>query len=191
MVWNKLWLGKGRSFRMRLETERLVIRSIVPEDTKAFIEMAADGSLEKDIFPGRSGVPEFWMAEWIEEAIRADERENIRDWLAFCVEEKKRGKVVGSVGCSFNPDFGAVGLVYFIGAQDRGNSYAAEAAAVFSKYLLEKYPISRLLTTVRHENFASRKTMEKAGFMHIKSEMYQDYMDDFPGLYHFYERKQS
>ena len=159
---------------MRLETERLVIRSIVSEDLNAFIEMAADGSLEKDIFPGRSGAPEVWMADWIQEAIRAEERDNIGDWLAFCIEEKREGTVLGSVGCNFNPDFSAVGLVYFIGAQERGNGYAAEAAAVFSKFLFEKYMIPRLLTTVRHENFASRKVIEKAGFTEIKSEMYQD-----------------
>ena len=30
---------------MRLETERLLIRGIQPEDEKEFIEMASDGSL--------------------------------------------------------------------------------------------------------------------------------------------------
>lgn len=174
---------------MNIETERLLIRSIQPEDTEAYTEMASDGSLDRDIFPGRGKNYAAWMGEWIAEAIRAEEENDPTNWLAYAVAEKDSMRTVGSIGASFNPDFEALGLVYFIGTKHRGRGYAAEAAAAFSAHLLKKYALPKILTTVREENKASVKTIEKAGFILTEETMYQDYFDDKPYAYRLYEMK--
>lgn len=174
---------------MYIETERLVIRSMCPSDANAFIEMASDQSLDRDIFPGRSRAYGEWMGRWIREAMEAEEKDDPKDWLAFAIAEKNGGNVIGSVGCSFNDELEEVGLVYFIGANKRGNGYAREAAAAFSAHLLKKYALTKILTTVRKENVASCKTIEKAGFSLKEERMYRDYYDDKPYVYRFYEMK--
>ena len=55
---------------MRLETERLAIRSLTPADERAFIEMASDGSL-REIFGDCSNCGE-WMGDWLREAMQLE-----------------------------------------------------------------------------------------------------------------------
>ncbi len=55
---------------MLLQTRRLRVRSIRPEDEKAFIHMASDGSLT-EIF-GDCRECHKWMGDFIEEAIRLE-----------------------------------------------------------------------------------------------------------------------
>ncbi len=171
---------------MYLETERLILRSMLLSDEKAFLEMASDGSLDKDIFPGRPAAYHTWMRAWIADAIKMDKQDNPADWMAFTIEERKSGVPVGSVGCTYYDDLKANGLVYFIGAAHRGNGYAAEAAAAYAEYFLARYEVPELTLTIRAENKASCKTAEKAGFTLVETKLYQDFNDDTPCLYHFY-----
>lgn len=59
---------------MFIETERLIIRSIVPEDREPYIEMASDGSL-RDIFGDCKNCGE-WMDSWIEETQALDRKDD-------------------------------------------------------------------------------------------------------------------
>ena len=94
--------------------------------------------------------------------------------------------VVGSVGCSYYEDFQEIGITYFIGAQYRNNGYAVEAVRAYTKYFLNHYHVKRMIATVRDENIASWKVMEKAGFTLIEKRMYKDLNDDNEKLYRFY-----
>lgn len=173
---------------MYLETERLVIRSINLADENAYIKMASDGSLDKDIFYGRSREYHEWMNRWIKEAIEAEYKDNIKEWLAYTIEEKKRGIPIGSLGCTYYEDLEQTGLVYFVGAEYRGNGYAAEAVAAYAKYFIECYNESKIIVNIRAENKSSCRTAEKAGFLLAETKMYKDFSDDEAILYNFYEK---
>ncbi len=173
---------------MYLETERLIIRSMKLSDEKAYIEMASDGSLDRDIFPGRPATYHTWMRAWIADAIKMEKQDKPTDWMAFTIEEKKSGLPVGSIGSTYYDDLKETGLVYFIGAAHRGNGYAAEAAAAYAASFLARYNISKLVVTIRAENNASCKTAENAGFTLVNTKLYQDFSDAVPCLYHFYDR---
>ena len=177
---------EGEMKNMLLETKRLIIRSIRPTDEKAFIDMAADGSLW-EIY-GDCSECHIWMKEFISETIRLEAEDNPRqEYLAFAIEDKVKHLVVGSVGSTYYEDFMEVGVSYFIGANHRGNGYAAEALKCFIEYLFAKYHLKKLVATADPNNIASCKTLEKVGFSLIKTEMYQDMHDESKCMTNFYE----
>lgn len=171
---------------MYIETERLIIRSLESTDEQAYIEMASDGSLH-DIF-GDCRDCHKWIGSWIREA-QALEREDRpdREYLAYAVAEKQTGALLGSVGCSYYEDRKQTGMCYFIGAQYRGQGYAAEAAAAYAAYFFSHYDMQKMIAPIRDANPASWKTIEKIGFILTGAKMYQDINDDKEQLYRFYE----
>ena len=127
---------------MILETERLIIRSLCQADEKVFIDMASDGSLW-EIF-GDCSECHKWMGEFITEAIRLEAEDNpYHEYSAFAIEDKINRVVVGSVGSSYYEDFKEVGVTYFIGAEYRGNGYAAEALQCLADYLFGGYHLKK------------------------------------------------
>lgn len=69
----------------------------------------------------------------------------------------------------------------------RRNGYAVESIQAYSKYFFVHYQIKELIATVREENIASWKTIEKASFQLVERKMYQDINDAKEKLYRFYE----
>lgn len=170
---------------MYLETERLIIRSLEPGDEEAFIDMASDGSLG-DIF-GDWGDCRKWMNSWIREALDLDRADDPHgEYLAYAITEKSRGILLGSVGCSRYQDLGQVGVTFFIGSPHRGKGYAPEAVAAYAGYFFTRYGVQKLIATVREDNAASRKAIEKAGFLPADTRMYRDINDAVEKPYVFY-----
>lgn len=171
---------------MFLETKRLNIRSIKTSDENAFIKMASDGSLT-EIY-GDCSECHKWMGDFIREAMELESEDNpYHEYLAFAIEDKSDHQVIGSVGSSFYEDFMEVGVTYFIGAEYRGNGYAAEALQCFVDYLFAKYDLKKLVATANVKNIASCKTLEKAGFTVVVTKMYQDLYDEQAEMSNLYE----
>lgn len=170
---------------MRIETKRLLIRDLKTDDAIPFIEMAADGSL-KDI--GFDKDCSRWMAKWIAEAKEFAVKDNPHaDYLAYAVTLKNKKTVIGSVGCSYYEDLQETGAAYFIGAKYRNHGYAVEAVKAYIAYLFHHYSMSKIIATIKEENTASRKVIEKAGFIMTAKKMYRDLNDDKEEPYCFYE----
>lgn len=121
---------------MRIETDRLIIRSLRPDDEQAYIKMASDGSLT-EIF-GDCSDCRHWMGKWIAESIQLEKENNPgREYLAYTIESKADHAVIGSVGSTYYEDFGKIGITYFLGADYRGHSYMAEAVKAYTQYFYE------------------------------------------------------
>ncbi len=171
---------------MRLDTKRLIIRSLQPTDENAMIDMAADGSLW-EIF-GDCSECQKWMGEFIRDAIRLEaEDDPYHEYLTFAIEDKNSHMMVGSVGSSYYEDFEEVGVTYFIGAEYRGNGYAAEALQCLVEYLFARFHLNRLVATANINNTASCKTLEKVGFSLMETKMYQDLYDECENMSNIYE----
>ncbi len=170
---------------MLIETQRLIIRDLKPEDEKVFVEMASDGSLNDVGFDDSCGE---WMTAWITEAKQFAIRNNpCKDYLAYVITLKNVNKVIGSVGCSYYEDLQEVGITYFIGAHYRNAGYAVEAVRAYTKYFFDCYDIQKMIATVRAENISSWKVVEKVGFLLTEKKMYKDLNDSKEEMYHFYE----
>ena len=173
---------------MRLETERLIIRDLEPEDELPFVSMAEDSSLSKDI--GFDKGCEKWMAIWILEARALAARDDPhKDYMAYTVVLKENHAVIGSVGCSYYKDFQKTGMTYFMGATYRKNGYATEAVRAYSRYCLNHYHLEQLIATIRAENIPSCRVIEKAGFQWTEKRLYKDINDETEEWYHFYVLK--
>ncbi|MCI8441309.1 MAG: GNAT family N-acetyltransferase [Provencibacterium sp.] len=171
---------------MLIETERLRIRELCAGDAPAFAQMAADGSLTDIGFGKDCGG---WMEKWVTQAQTLTKRDNpAADYLAYAVMLKDTQTVIGSVGCSYYEDLQKTGITYFIGEAYRNRGYAAEAAVAYAGFFLAHYSLSGLIATVREENKASWRVVEKAGFLLTEKRLYRDLNDEKPVFYRFYER---
>ena len=100
---------------MRIETDRLIIRSIERGDEVEYAEMAKDGSLGEIGFDERFSD---WMDDWINEALELTRKDNPReDYIPCTIVLKSTGDIVGNVGCTYYEDTGKVGICYFAGTQ--------------------------------------------------------------------------
>lgn len=170
---------------MLLETNRLIIHDVKPEDEIPYIEMASDGSL-LDI--GFDSTCDMWMGNWIKEAAELAAADNpSTDYLAYTILLKESETVIGSVGCSYYEDLQETGITFFLGAKYRGNGFATEAVRAYIKYFFDHYDIPRLIATIRDENISSWRVIEKAGFILIEIKPYKDINDKKEEMYRFYQ----
>lgn len=173
---------------MRIETERLLIRSLKLDDEQDFIAMASDGSLT-EIFGDCSDCDK-WMGNWIKEAMQLDAKNNPnKAYLAYAIEDKIRNQVMGSVGTSYYEDFNRIGITYFLGAHFRGNGYMTEAVQSYVQYFFNHYEADTIFAAVKVENKSSCRTLEKAGFILLETRLYKDLYDKTEDLRNFYEIK--
>ena len=174
---------------MRIETERLIIRSIERGDEKVLAEMAKDGSLSELGFDENCSE---WIDDWINEAIELSEKDDPRvDYICSIVCLKDDGRVIGSVGNTYYEDTEKVGICYGIGAEYRRQGYASEAVKTYLDYFFEHYDEDEILATILDENEASYKTAEKAGFTLNDRRMYKDIYDSEERLYRVYSAKRK
>lgn len=169
------------------ESKDLIIRLLESEDAKAFSDMAQDGSLQEIGFTKDSYQ---WMDSWIKETTELNkENDPLKEYLAYTLEEKKTGKVIGSVGCSYYDDLDTVGICYFIGTEYRNHGYATQAAHSYIQYYFNNYDLSEIIATIKDNNVASWKVSEKLGFELIDTRMYKDINDECEELYRFYRKE--
>ena len=174
---------------MRIETERLIIRSIEQGDEKVLAEMAKDGSLSELGFDENCSE---WIDDWINEAIQLSEKDNPRvDYICSIVCLKDDGRVIGSVGNTYYEDTQKIGICYGIGAEYRQQGYASEAVKAYLEFFFEHYDEDEILATIVDDNEASYKTAEKTGFSLNARRMYKDIYDDEERLYRFYSAKRK
>ena len=172
---------------MRIETERLIIRSIERGDEMVFAEMAKDGSLHDIGFDEKCSE---WIAGWIDEAIRLSEKDDPRaDYIADVICLKEDGRVIGSVGTSYYEDLDKVGIVYFVGTEFRQKGYVSDAVKAYLDYYFDHYEENEIRANIRDANVPSWKTAEKAGFVLEDTRMYKDINDSEEQLYRFYSIK--
>ena len=147
---------------MKIETERLIIRSIRTGDEKVLADMAKDGSFSELGFDADCSR---WIGEWIKEAIDLSTKDNPRlDYLCSIICLKEDERVIGSVGNTYYEDTEKIGICYGIGAKYRQMGYASEAVKAYLEYFFDHYDEDEIIATVSDDNTASCKTAEKAGF---------------------------
>jgi len=181
--------GKEGESKLRIETERLIIRELELPDAEAFVEMASDGSMNDVGFDPNCGE---WMKGWIIEAQELEKKDDPRmEYLAYVIVEKKTGKVIGTVGSSYYEDMKKVGITFGVSAAYRNLGYATEAARAYIDYYFKHYDETEIIATVRDENIPSWKVIEKAGFELTDIRTYQDINDEKEELTRFYQRKRN
>jgi RimJ/RimL family protein N-acetyltransferase len=128
------------------EAERIVARSAGPADT-----WADDFPFEGDV----GAVVGFLRAT----ATHGEQR----PFGYYRITRLADGRAIGGLGFKGLPDGGCVEIGYGLGPSARGHGYAAEAVTALLTVAAD-YGLSRVIAETTLDNFASQRTLVRAGF---------------------------
>ncbi len=140
-----------------LETERLIIREMVPEDVDVLYEIYAAPSVTKyieDLYPDKDK----------ERAYIENYYEHVYRFYCYgmWILTLKDGTVIGRAGIE-NNDKGEIVLGYVIGEEYQRRGYAYEACQAIVNYAKEELEIDEITVYVHRDNTASIRLAEKLG----------------------------
>ena len=131
-----------------IETERLVIREVEPQEREAMLELFSD--------PGN-------------ERVDADAPpQQVRRWaygVPWGVWERESGELIGDCSLHFDKGMDAWELSYGFRRDRWGRGYATEAARACVDYGFERMGVPRIVADVDPSNVASVRVLEKCGFV--------------------------
>lgn len=146
------------------ETDRIILREIVPEDAAAMFEMDSDP--EVHVYLGKSPIQ---TIEQSLESIRYIRQQYLDYGIGrWAIVDKKTNQFVGWGGLKFRTDvvngqtcFYDVG--YRLLRRFWGQGFATESAKATLKYAFEELSLNTVYALANVENNASRKALLKSG----------------------------
>jgi ribosomal-protein-alanine N-acetyltransferase len=144
---------------MILETPRLMLRELAPEDADEMARILSDPETMRH-YPApfdRAGVE-----AWIE---RNRQRYAVDGHGLWAVVLKSTGELIGNCGLIKQQVDGADELEvgYHLRRDCWGQGYATEAARACRDYGFAHYPVERIISLIRPDNWPSRKVAERNG----------------------------
>jgi len=152
-----------------IETTRLRLRRLRPSDEAALIALDSDEEVMRYI-GSRGGTPEQIVSR-VRERIGTD-RGVVGWWL---VEDEAEGAFQGIAGLLPMPEGPDIELVYRFARAAWGRDIATEAAVALTEYAFEGAGLAQLVAVTFPENSASRRVLEKAGFVHDGMTDYKEF----------------
>ena len=161
---------------MKIETERLIIRSFEKNDLPDFkkllnIQEVTGWTMQKN------RAEEF--LDWhIEKYINMDIVSSV---VCFGIFDKETKQILGSVGVGEHDDLHETELFYNLLSEARGKGYATEAAKAVTDWVFENYEIPYIIGTTVIDNIKSQLVLERIGYqffenktllVHIENKLY-------------------
>ncbi len=143
----------------RLETRRLVLRRLVPDDAAAVFAYASDPEVAA-------------QTTWEAHRTLDDSREfigRVMNWYAdgfggpWGLELKESGQLVGTCGMAITPQHGRAELGYAVGRACWGQGLMTEAVIEVISYGFEELGLNRIEARCIPPNLGSARVMEKSG----------------------------
>ena len=146
---------------IRIETERLLLRPLAPEDCEAHIAMMLDPAVAAMLSP--TGGPQPRHDLWRQFASYLGHWD-IRGFGWFSVEEKKTGAWVGRVGPWMPEGWPGLECGWSIARPYWGQGYAPEAAVAAIKWTFDQFPeLPRIISVIAPANANSQAVARKVG----------------------------
>jgi [ribosomal protein S5]-alanine N-acetyltransferase len=157
-----------------IETERLILRGMLPEDADAFFEMDSNPEVHK--YLGNKPVTN---KQHIRDVIGMIHKQYDENGIArWTVLEKASGQYIGWCGLKFftesangHNNFYEVG--YRLDPRYWGKGYATEAARAALRYGFEIMRLNTIYAITDAGNHASRNVLTKAGLTYIEDFIYE------------------
>lgn len=149
---------------MRIETERLTIRDLQPDDVDALVALWTD----PDVTAHMGGPRDEAELRGLLEADLASPSADPFDLRP--VVEKATGRVIGDCGLLEKEVDGQaeIELVYVIAKSAWGKGYATEAALALRDHAFGRMGLTRLISLIEPGNAASERVALKAGLRYEK-----------------------
>ena len=151
---------------LRLETERLVLRTFKSDDAYSASynsrrpHVAAEMS---DMILADEAAGREWI-NWINSISNLEE-----PWQVLAIETKSNNKCIGLVGVIPQKKInGEIEILYEIADEYQKNGFATEAATALIKWFFETRDNKYLCAIVKVNNIASQRVIEKIGFDYIE-----------------------
>lgn len=152
---------------MKLETERLYLAALTPEQLEQLVYDTSQ--LEKELKC-------FWQAENIEGVFRSillgqvakasEDREHYLWHTFWLIIRKTDNVVVGTIDFKDIPDEnGAVELGYGLGKNHEHNGYMTEAVGAMCNWAEKQEGVACVIAETEIDNKASQRILQKCGFM--------------------------
>ncbi|GMK40277.1 GNAT family acetyltransferase [Paenibacillus sp. CCS19] len=146
-----------------MQTKRLTLRLLAPQDAEAIERLAAD----KEVADTTLGIPHPYpagsSAGFIQGMMEAAER---GDSYSFAVIRAEDESFLGIVGIHLQQRHNTAELAYWIGRPYWNRGYCTEAAARVMQYAFEELALNRVYAAAMTRNPGSYKVMEKLGMKH-------------------------
>lgn len=143
---------------LQLETERLVLRSMMPEDIDAlhliFTDVNVMAAFNHPLFTREQ------MERWLGRNL--DHQKQFGYGL-FSVILKETGELIGDCGLEQMEDMGAAELGYDFRSDFWNRGYATEAATAARDYAFHVLHLPQLISLIRVGNLSSKRVAEKVG----------------------------
>jgi [ribosomal protein S5]-alanine N-acetyltransferase len=155
--------------RFYIETERLILRDILPTDEEAFFEM--DSNPDVHIYLGNQPVT---SREQIKEVIQNIQQQYEENGIGrWAVIEKESGKFIGWSGLKFikeheNNHINFYDVGYRFHPKYWGKGYATESAKAALAYGFNELKLNVIYGMANIENKASRRALEKCGLRFVE-----------------------
>lgn len=158
-----------------LETERLLLRTWSPADRDDGFKIWSDPEVMRYIGTGRPNESPDETSAWLARMIAHQERHGFCYWA---IVEKESGQLIGSCGMVYQLDGSLpIDFGYTLARSRWGRGLTTEAARAALHYAFERLRLPRMVASVDSRNVASRRVLEKIGFVFERSEEFPDGVD--------------
>ncbi len=163
--------------RFYIETERLILRDLVPEDYRAAFLWCGDPDVARYMI-----YPVYTRAEDVKTWLESRDPDNPDEYDGGIVL-KATGELIGSGGLFYDAEKDLWTIGYNIRKDQWGNGYVPEAIRAFIEYVKTKRDVRGIQGTFASENHKSRRVMEKLGMTYAEDVTYTklDGSVSFPG----------
>ncbi len=150
-----------------IETERLILRNLVPEDSDAAFLWCGDPTVNKYML-----YPLYKCTDDVKKWIESIDINNPDDFDGGIVL-KETGELIGSGGITYNPERDVWIIGYNLRADMWGHGYAYEAIAGIINYVKAFRSVDIIEGEFAEENDRSRRVMEKLGMRYDRDTEYE------------------
>ena len=148
--------------RIHLETERLVLRNLAPEDYRAAFLWCGDPDVARYMV-----YPVYTKAEDVRAWIETLDPDDPDEYDAGIVL-KSTGELIGSGGIYYRPEDDLWTIGYNLRKDQWGNGYAVEMIRALLEFAGNRREIRGIQGTFAAENRRSRRVMEKLGMAWVE-----------------------
>ena len=163
--------------RFTLETERLILRDLTPEDYQAAFLWCGDPDVARYMV-----YPVYTRAEDVRTWLESRDLDDPDEFDAGIVL-KSTGELIGSGGLYYKPEDDLWTIGYNLRKDQWGNGYAVEVIRGILDYVRTLRDVRGIQGTFADENYRSRRVMEKLGMTFVEDVILTklDGSDSYPG----------
>ena len=163
--------------RINVETERLLLRNLTPDDAQAAFLWCGDPDVARYMV-----YPVYTRAEDVRTWLETQDPDDPDKYDAGIVL-KSTGELIGSGGLYYRPEDDLWTIGYNLRKDQWGNGYALEMIEGLLEYVRQRRDVRGIRGTFAAANSRSRRVMEKLGMTYVEDVMLSklDGSDTYPG----------